>query len=221
MRPWKALLIAVALLFVSTAAIASQTIPPVTVTTQPQNITVYAGQSATFTAEASDTCRTLYATSWGNAYGPVTQKVTYTTPALTTAASGHTFKVDFYSCKNSSGEVWSQVATVTVIPPPACCTVNLTSNAATLFSLATVTSTTPSTSTAVCQISGSGNCTFTFDPTQNYQVTLLLAGVPIYTSQVLSGSLLRGLFALSVTTITTAVNINGSGQIVTWSDQVQ
>jgi hypothetical protein len=93
--------------------------PPVTVApiiaTQPQSVTVEAGQTASFSVIATGSSPLSY--QWRRAGNNIAGAVgsTYTTPTLTTSDSGATFSV---VVSNSAGSVTSSVATLTVNPAP-------------------------------------------------------------------------------------------------------
>ena len=86
-----------------------------TITTQPSNQTVTAGQTATFTVVASGTAPLSY--QWlenmGSGFTDISgaTSASYTTPATTSANSGNTFEV---TVSNSQGPVTSNAATLTV-----------------------------------------------------------------------------------------------------------
>ena len=86
-----------------------------TITTQPANQTVTAGQTATFTVVAGGTAPLNY--QWqkngGNIAGATA--ASYTTPATATTDSGSTFQV---VVRNSAGTVTSATATLTVSAAP-------------------------------------------------------------------------------------------------------
>ncbi|PYT48078.1 MAG: hypothetical protein DMG44_16195 [Acidobacteria bacterium] len=100
-----------------TSAVATLTVNPApvapTITTQPGNQTVTAGQTATFTVIATGTAPLAY--QWQKNGVSVTgaTAASYTTPATTTADSGSTFAV---AVSNTAGTVTSAVATLTVNP---------------------------------------------------------------------------------------------------------
>src|SRR5438128_980838 len=102
-----------------TRAVAALTVNPApvapTITTQPGNQTVTAGQTATFTVIATGTAPLAY--QWQKNGVSVTgaTAASYTTPATTTADSGSTFAV---AVSNTAGTVTSAVATLTVNPAP-------------------------------------------------------------------------------------------------------
>ena len=85
-----------------------------TITTQPGNVTVTAGQTATFAVVASGTAPLSY--QWqkngGNIVGATA--ASYTTPATTSGDSGSTFQV---VVSNTAGSVTSSAATLTVNAP--------------------------------------------------------------------------------------------------------
>ncbi len=81
------------------------------ITTQPRDVTVAAGQTATFTVSAAGTATLQY--QWmrdGTAIGGATA-ASHTTPALSAADNGATFSVQV---SNSAGSVTSNLATLTV-----------------------------------------------------------------------------------------------------------
>jgi len=91
-----------------------------TVTTQPANQTVTAGQAATFTVVATGTAPLSY--QWrknGTTIGGATSS-TYTTPATTSSDNGAQFTV---VVSNSAGSVTSATATLTVNPTAAAPTI--------------------------------------------------------------------------------------------------
>ena len=96
---------AAATLTVTAAAVAP------TITTQPANQTVTAGQTATFTVVAAGTAPLTY--QWQKKGANITGATgaSYTTPATTTADSGSTFRV---VVANTAGTVTSAAATLTV-----------------------------------------------------------------------------------------------------------
>jgi hypothetical protein len=102
----------------SNAATLTVTTAPVapSITTQPSNQTVFAGQKATFSASANGTSPLSY--QWrknGTAISGATS-ASYTTPAETTSDTGALFSV---VVSNSVGNVTSNSATLTVNPDPA------------------------------------------------------------------------------------------------------
>jgi hypothetical protein len=97
------------LLTVNPAAVAP------TITTQPANQTVTAGQAATFTVAATGTAPLSY--QWrrnGTAITGATSS-TYSTPATSSSDNGAQFTV---VVSNTAGSVTSSAATLTVNPPP-------------------------------------------------------------------------------------------------------
>ena len=84
-----------------------------TITTQPSNQTVTAGQTATFTVVASGTAPLSYQWQKNGANISGATSASYTTPATTTSDSGSTFKV---VVTNSAGSATSNAATLTVNP---------------------------------------------------------------------------------------------------------
>src|SRR5437899_12669867 len=86
-----------------------------TITTQPANQTVTAGQTATFAVVAGGTAPLSYQWQKNGASIAGATAASYTTPATTTADSGSTFAV---VVNNSAGTVTSAAATLTVNPAP-------------------------------------------------------------------------------------------------------
>ena len=86
-----------------------------TITTQPANQTVTAGQTATFTAVAAGTAPLGYQWQKNGASIAGATSASYTTPATTIADSGSTFAV---VVTNTAGTVTSSVATLTVNAAP-------------------------------------------------------------------------------------------------------
>ncbi len=85
------------------------------ITTQPSNVTITSGQTATFSVTATGTAPLSYQWSQnGTAISGATSS-SYTTPAETTSASGAQFTV---VVSNSVGSVTSNAATLTVNPAP-------------------------------------------------------------------------------------------------------
>jgi hypothetical protein len=85
------------------------------ITAQPQNQTVYAGQTATFSVAAGGTTPFTY--QWQKGTAPISgaTSASYTTPATTTADSGSQFKV---VVTNAIGNATSNAATLTVTTTP-------------------------------------------------------------------------------------------------------
>jgi len=96
---------AAATLTVTAAAVAP------TITTQPANQTVTAGQTATFTVVAAGAAPLTYQWQKNGANLTGATSASYTTPATTTADSGSTFRV---VVANTPGTVTSAAATLTV-----------------------------------------------------------------------------------------------------------
>ena len=96
---------AAATLTVTAAAVAP------TITTQPANQTVTAGQTATFTVVAAGAAPLTYQWQKNGANLTGATSASYTTPATTTADSGSTFRV---VVANTAGTVTSAAATLTV-----------------------------------------------------------------------------------------------------------
>ena len=86
-----------------------------TITTQPANQTVTAGQTATFTVVASGTAPLSYQWQKNSVNISGATSASYTTPATTTSDSGSTFIV---VVSNSAGTATSNAATLTVNPAP-------------------------------------------------------------------------------------------------------
>ena len=102
---------------ISNAATLTVTTTPVapSITTQPSNQTIFAGQTATFSVVANGTSPLSYQWSQnGTAIGGATSS-SYTTPTETTSNSGATFSV---VVSNSAGNATSNNATLTVNPDP-------------------------------------------------------------------------------------------------------
>jgi hypothetical protein len=103
-----------------TSASATLTVNPApvapTITTQPGNQTVTAGQTASFTVVASGTAPLGYQWQKNGANIAGATAASYTTPATTTSDSGSAFTV---VVTNTAGTVTSSAATLTVNPAPA------------------------------------------------------------------------------------------------------
>jgi len=102
----------------SNAATLTVTTAPVapSITTQPSNQTVFAGQKATFSVSANGTSPLSYQWRKNGTTIPGATSASYTTPAETTSDSGSLFSV---VVSNSVGNVTSNSATLTVNPDPA------------------------------------------------------------------------------------------------------
>jgi len=87
-----------------------------TITTQPANQTVTAGQTATFTVTAAGTAPLTYQWQKNGVNIAGATSSSYTTPATTTSDSGSTFRV---VVTNTAGTVTSSAATLTVNAAPA------------------------------------------------------------------------------------------------------
>ena len=87
-----------------------------TITTQPVNQTVTAGQTATFTVVAAGTAPLAYQWQKNGVNIAGATATSYTTPVTTTTDSGSTFRV---VVTNTAGTVTSAAATLTVNPAPA------------------------------------------------------------------------------------------------------
>jgi len=103
-----------------TSAAATLTVNPApvapSITTQPANQTVTAGQTATFTVVAAGTVPLGYQWQKNGVNIAGATAVSYTSPATTTSDSGATFDV---VVSNTAGTVTSAAATLTVNPAPA------------------------------------------------------------------------------------------------------
>src|SRR5205814_2164627 len=86
-----------------------------TISTQPANQTVTAGQTVTFTVVASGTAPLSYQWQKNGANITGATSASYTTPATTTADSGAAFVV---VVSNTAGTATSNAATLTVNPAP-------------------------------------------------------------------------------------------------------
>jgi len=102
-----------------TSSAATLTVNPApvapTITTQPANQTVTAGQTATFTVVAAGTAPLSYQWQKNSVNIAGATLASYTTPTTTTADSGATFSV---VVSNTAGTVTSSAATLTVNPAP-------------------------------------------------------------------------------------------------------
>jgi hypothetical protein len=96
-----------------TATLTVNVVPP-SITAQPVNQTVTAGQTANFTVVATGTAPLNYQWQRGGVAIPAAISSTYTTPATTTSDTGAQFTV---VVSNSAGSVTSTPATLTVNPP--------------------------------------------------------------------------------------------------------
>ena len=103
----------------ATSSAATLTVNPApvapTITTQPANQTVTAGQTATFTVVATGTAPLSYQWQKNGVSMVGATSSGYATPATTTADSGSTFAV---VVSNSAGTATSSAATLTVNPAP-------------------------------------------------------------------------------------------------------
>ena len=88
-----------------------------TITTQPGNQTVTAGQTATFTVVAAGTAPLAYQWQKNGVNIAGATASSYTTPATTTSDSGSTFRA---VVTNTAGTATSGAATLTVNPAPVC-----------------------------------------------------------------------------------------------------
>jgi len=102
-----------------TSAAATLTVNPApvapSITTQPANQTVTAGQTATFAAVATGTAPLSYQWQKNGVNITGATATSYTTPATTTTDSGSTFRL---IVSNTAGTVTSAAATLTVNPAP-------------------------------------------------------------------------------------------------------
>jgi hypothetical protein len=96
--------------------VTAPTVTAPTITTQPANQTVIAGQTATFSVVGAGTGPLKYQWQKGTAPIPGATSASYTTAATTTADSGSQFSV---AVSNSAGSITSKTATLTVNPAPA------------------------------------------------------------------------------------------------------
>src|SRR6266566_4938723 len=99
-----------------TVTVSNAAATPPSITTQPANQTVMAGQTARFTVVAAGTAPLGYQWQKNGASIAGATAASYTTPATTTADSGATFRV---VVTNTAGTVTSSSATLTVNPAPA------------------------------------------------------------------------------------------------------
>ena len=99
----------------ATLTVNAATVAP-TITTQPVNQTVTAGQTATFSVVAAGTAPLSYQWQKSGVNIAGATASSYTTPVTTTANSGSTFDV---VVSNTAGSVTSNAATLTVNPAPA------------------------------------------------------------------------------------------------------
>jgi hypothetical protein len=96
----------------ATLTVSSTPVAP-TISTQPANQTVTAGQTATFSVTASGTAPLTYQWQLNGSDISGATSASYTTPVTTTANSGELFRV---VVSNSAGNVTSNSATLTVNP---------------------------------------------------------------------------------------------------------
>ena len=94
----------------ATLTVAAAPVPP-SVTTQPVNQTVTAGQTATFSVVAAGTAPLMYQWQENNANIPGATLASYTTPVTATADTGSTFDV---VVTNAAGNIASNSAMLTV-----------------------------------------------------------------------------------------------------------
>src|SRR5271163_1064721 len=97
----------------ATSTSATLTVNPVapTISTQPSNQTVNAGQTATFSVTATGTAPLSYQWQENGANIAGATSASYTTPVTTTSESGEQFRV---MVSNSAGNILSSTATLTV-----------------------------------------------------------------------------------------------------------
>jgi hypothetical protein len=96
----------------ATLTVSASAVAP-TITTQPANQTVTAGQTATFSVVATGTAPLTYQWQKNGLAIPNATTASYTTPVTTTADSGELFRV---VVSNSAGNITSNSATLTVNP---------------------------------------------------------------------------------------------------------
>jgi hypothetical protein len=160
-----------ATLTVSTAPVAPS------ITTQPANQTVNAGQAATFSVTATGTAPLTYQWQENGAAITGATAASYTTPVTTTADSGETFRV---VVSNTAGSITSNSATLTVNPSTVTSTVDVvTYHYDNLRTGQNVNETTLTTSNV--------NST-TFGKLGEFSVDGLVDGQPLYLSQVTIGA---------------------------------
>jgi hypothetical protein len=150
---------AAATLTVNAAAVAP------TITTQPANQTVTAGQTATFTVVAGGTAPLSYQWQKNGVNIAGATAVSYTTPATATTNSGSTFDVVI---SNTAGTVTSAAATLTVNPPP---TYSISGGISPTAGGSGATVTLSGAANATTTTDGSGNFSFTAVPNGNYSIT--------------------------------------------------
>jgi hypothetical protein len=103
-----------------TSTVATLTVDPAmsapTITTQPANQTVTAGQPATFRVVISNgPCRSFWNINGVGSYGTVASTISYTIPNTTLAMNGWKVFVDLYGCGSTGVNLGnSQTATLTV-----------------------------------------------------------------------------------------------------------
>ncbi len=98
----------------SSAAMLTVNVPP-SITSQPANRTVIAGQTATFSVTAAGTAPLAYQWQRGTTPIPGATSSSYTTPVTSAADNGATFQV---VVTNPAGSISSASATLTVNVPP-------------------------------------------------------------------------------------------------------
>lgn len=94
------------------------------ITAQPQSVSVYAGQAATFSVTATGSANMTYQWKKNGASISGATSASYTTPATTAAYNGSTYTV---TVTNALGNLTSTSATLTVTAAPTTATVNFVS----------------------------------------------------------------------------------------------
>ena len=164
----------------ATLTVNSSTVAP-TITSQPSDQTVAAGQAATFRVSASGTAPLSYQWRKGGADIAGATTSTYTTPATSMSDSGSTFDV---VVSNSAGSATSSAATLTVNstpPPPGILGWTFVQNSIATYCVAPASS---------CNISFSGNAIPTAPTTDVWIVTSNVAysgGTPVSIANVTGG----------------------------------
>ena len=89
------------------------------ITQQPQNQSVVAGQTATFTVTVGGgPCRSAWYVNGVLHYGAVASSFSYSIANVTAAQNGTTVQVELYGCTGGSAKLFSNKAVLTVTPPP-------------------------------------------------------------------------------------------------------
>ncbi|PYT92133.1 MAG: hypothetical protein DMG36_16205, partial [Acidobacteria bacterium] len=189
-----------------------------TITTQPANQTVTAGQTAAFSVVASGTAPLSYQWQKNGANIAGATSASYTTPATTTADSGSTFRA---VVTNAAGSATSNAATLTVNPAPApAITVNPTSISfgnvvvGTNLSQSLIISNTGTATLNITQINVTGSTTFTtsgytlpLSVNAGQQITITVGFLPTAVAAV-SGNVS---IVSNAPTSPTSVGLTGSG----------